>query len=57
MARENKEVTIRCRMKKREAEKLKWLADTYAGGYISAWIRYAITNAPRRMLIKNPPKP
>lgn len=45
-----REKRLQMRLSKAEHSKLKWLADMYAKGSISKYVRYAIENAPRKML-------
>jgi hypothetical protein len=43
--------TLKVRAGDFAAARIQWLADTYAGGNVSLWIRYAALSAPRRFLI------
>lgn len=46
------EVTLRVRASEAAAARIQWLADTYAGGNLSLWMRHAALEAPRKMLIE-----
>lgn len=43
----NQEVILKIRVSRAVADRLQWLADTYAGGNLSLWLRYAGLEAPR----------
>lgn len=42
---------LRVRAGERTANRIKMLADLYAGGNVSLWMRYAALNAPLRFLV------
>jgi hypothetical protein len=50
--KENRTIRKQIRFSLREFEMLKFLANAYAGGNVSRWLRYAATEAPRRKLKK-----
>jgi len=46
--RKTQRVTVR--FSEKEFHKLRWLAETYAGKNIAAWLRFAALEAPRKFL-------
>jgi hypothetical protein len=49
---EGKSIKRQFRFAEKEFNKIQLLADMYAGGNVSEWIRYAALNAPRKILKK-----
>lgn len=42
---------LKVRASEEAANRIQWLADTYAGGNLSLWMRYAALEAPRKYLV------
>jgi hypothetical protein len=42
--------TIQFRISAKDKNRIKWLAEQYAGGDVSRWLRHAALNASRRFL-------
>jgi hypothetical protein len=51
-AKDPKSRPFQFRTNEKEANRILWLANTYAGGDVSAWLRHAALTAERKYLKK-----